>query len=188
MSKIEKEIRLEVNKEQIEKIRDNSELITERSRMIDVTCGKYGFDSLSKVGYICRVRAKNGKYKIEIKNYLDKEKAMEKSLPVDSVKDGIEFFELLGMKPYLVLDRYRETRKYDGLIICIDEFQDTLGDFVEIEYQEADRNKAIEYINSIGIEMDLKEKYGDIIKNKLEDDKEFEKNFNYSLDAYKRNL
>ena len=188
MSKMEKEIRLEVNSEQIKKIRNNSELVTEKTRMIDITCGKYGFDSLSKVGYICRVRAKSGKYRIEIKNYLDPEKAIEKSLPINSVKDGIEFFELLGMKPYLVLDRYREVRKHNDLIICIDEFQDTIGDFVELEYQESNRTQAIQYINDMGIELDLKEKYGDIVKNKLKEDKEFEENFNKSLNSYKRNL
>lgn len=188
MSNVEKEIRLEVNKDQIEKVKNNTELVEERKRMIDITCGKYDFDSLSKVGYICRVRAKNGKYKLEIKNYLDSEKAMEKSIEIESVKDGVEFFELLGMSPYLVLDRYREIRKYNDLLICIDEFQDDIGDYIEIEYQKSNRNQAMQFIKEMDLKLDLKEKYGDIVKIRLANDKEFEKNFTKSLDNYKKNL
>lgn len=188
MSNIEQEIRLEVNKNQIEKVRINTDLVSERKRMIDITCGKYGFDSLSKVGYICRVRAKNGKYKLEIKNYLESEKAMEKSIEIKSVKEGVDFLSLLGMDPYLVLDRYRETRKHNDLLICIDEFQDDIGDYIEIEYQEADRNQAIQFMKDMGLDLDLKEKYGDLIKMRLENDKEFEKKFTESLDSYKKNL
>lgn len=188
MSNIEKEIRLEVNKEQIEKVRNNTELVSAKKRMIDITCGKYGFDSLSKVGYICRVRAKNGKYKLEVKNYLDSEKAMEKSIEIDSVRDGVEFLGLLGMDPYLVLDRYREIRKYNGLTICIDEFQDDIGDYIEIEYQETDRDQAIQFVEEMELTLDLKEKYGDIVKTRLEKDKEFEKKFTKSLNGYKKSL
>ena len=43
------------------------------------------------------------------------------------------------MEPYLVLDRYREVRKYNNLLIFIDEF-DTIGSYIEIEYQESDKD------------------------------------------------
>ena len=188
MSNIEKEIRLEVSKDQIKKIRNNTESVDERKRMIDITCGKYGFDSLSKVGYICRVRSKNGKHKLEVKNYLDAEKAMEKSIDIDSLKDGVEFLSLLGMEPYLVLDRYRETRKCNGLLICIDEFRNDIGDYIEIEYQNTNRDEAMKFINDMGLELDLKEKYGDIVKARLEEDKEFGKKFTEVLNKYKKDL
>ena len=38
--------------------------------MVDLTLGKYGFESLNKTGYICRVRCKNNEFFIEVKNIL----------------------------------------------------------------------------------------------------------------------
>lgn len=186
MSNVEKEIRVEVTEEQIDNIREVTEPLSKRTRMIDITCGKYGFDSLATVGYICRIRALNHNYKLEIKNYSNSEKCVEKSLPIKSVKDGIEFLELLGMTPYLVLDRYREIRSYNDLEIFIDEFQNGVGNFIEIEYQKATREEALDFLKKMNIDQVLQDKYGDIIKERLKEDKEFEEKFTESLNDYKK--
>ena len=185
MSKIEKEIRLEVTCEEIKKIIKNTNSISRKERMIDITCGKYGFDSLSKVGYICRIRSKGNKNSLEIKNYINIVKCLEKSIPIASINDGIEFLKLLDMEPYLVLDRKREIRKYEELIICIDEFDKDIGNYIEIEFQNADKKTALKFIKDMGIKNIPKEKYGDIIKLKIEKDKKFKNKIINSLSKYK---
>ena len=107
-------------------------------------------------------------------------------MPIASIEDGIEFLELLGMKPYLVLDRYREIRKYNNLILFVDEFQNDVGNFVEIEYQNATRRDAINFLKKMKIETILQDKYGDIIKERLKKDKVFEEHFTESLSNYKK--
>ena len=108
MSSIEKEIRLKINDNDIERIKNVTDSYKGRTRLIDITCGKYEFDSLSKLGYIGRIRCNGNSYKIEIKNYQNKDECLEKSLSINSIRDGLDFFKLLNMEPYLVLDRYRE--------------------------------------------------------------------------------
>ena len=52
MSSIEKEIRLKVDDNDIERIKNATDDYKEKTRLIDITCGKYEFDSLNKLGYI----------------------------------------------------------------------------------------------------------------------------------------
>ena len=165
MKSIEEEIRLEVTKDQIKQIKDITKEYKKDTRMIDITCGKYGFDSLSKVGYICRIRQKDNNINMEIKKYLDNEKCIEKSIKIDTVEDGLEFFKLLDLTPYLVLKRNREIRKYNDLLIYIDRFDD-IGDYIEIEYQNSSREEALNFAKNLNIELDFKEKYGDIVRKK----------------------
>lgn len=185
MPKIEKEIRLKINKSDIKKIKKVTNNLKKRERMIDITCGKYGFNSLKKLGYIGRIRYSSEYLKIEIKKYKSKNQALEKSIKISSIKDGLEFFELLDMYPYLVLDRYREIRKYNDLLIFIDEFE-TIGDYLEIEYEN--KMDAIEFINMIGIELIEQKKYGDIYKNKIDNDPKFKNNSLIELDKLKKCL
>ena len=49
MSSIEKEIRLKINDNDIERIKKVTDSYKERTRLIDITCGKYEFDSLSNL-------------------------------------------------------------------------------------------------------------------------------------------
>lgn len=170
MKNIEEEIRLEVTKDQIKQIKDITKEYKEDTRMIDITCGKYGFDSLSKVGYICRIRQKDNKITMEIKKYLEEEKCIEKSIKIDTVEDGTEFFKLLGLTPYLTLKRNREVRKYNNLLIYIDRFDD-IGDYIEIEYQNSSREEALNFAKNLNIKLDFKEKYGDIVRKKQESKK-----------------
>ena len=183
MSSIEKEIRLKINDNDIERIKKITDSYKERTRLIDITCGKYGFDSLSKLGYIGRIRCNGNSYKIEIKNYQNKDECLEKSLSINSIRDGLDFFKLLNMEPYLVLDRYREVRKYNNLLIFIDEFA-TIGSYVEIEYQESEKEEAYKFIELLGLNNEEQDKYGDIVKNLISNDDNFKNSMIKMLEEY----
>ena len=58
---IEKEVRYQIDEEQINKIILNTIPYKEKIEMLDITCGYEGFDSYSKYGFICRVRQKGDK-------------------------------------------------------------------------------------------------------------------------------
>lgn len=183
MSSIEKEIRLKINDNDIVRIKNVTDSYKERTRLIDITCGRYEFDSLSKFGYIGRIRCKGNSYKIEIKNYQNKDECLEKSLPINSIRDGLDFFKLLNMEPYLVLDRYREVRKYNNLLIFIDEF-DTIGSYIEIEYQESDKDEAYKFIELLDLDNKEQDKYGDIVRNLISSDDNLKKKMIKKLERY----
>ena len=175
---LEKEVRYAINHKTKKKIIENTSLFKERMEMLDITCGYSGFDSYAKYGYICRVRQKGDKKTLEVKNYSSSNECVEQTISLDKVSDGVNYLKLIGMKPYLYLKRYREVRKYKDLKIFIDEF-DIIGDYVEIEYQDSKNAKSelSEFINTVGIKGTPEDMYGGIVKDKLENDKEFEKLF-----------
>ena len=183
MSSIEKEIRLKVNESDIDRIKNITDSYKDKVRLIDITCGKYGFDSLSKLGYIGRIRCNGNSYKIEIKNYQNKDECLEKALPINSIRDGLDFFKLLNMEPYLVLDRYREVRKYNNLLIFIDEF-DTIGSYIEIEYQESDKDEAYKFIELLNLDNKEQDKYGDIVRNLINSDDNLKNKMIKKLERY----
>lgn len=53
---IEREVRYKINKEIKDKIIKSSYQIEEATKCVDLCMGKYGFDSLEKLGYIIRLR------------------------------------------------------------------------------------------------------------------------------------
>lgn len=170
----EKEVRFSISKNQIYNIKKNTTPFKERTEMLDITCGYDGF--------ICRVRQKGDKKTLEVKNYTNKNECLEQSINLEKVSDGVNYLNLIGMKPYLYLKRFREVRKYNDLKIFIDEF-DILGNFVEIEYQDSNNEKDEirkfkELIDIRGLEQDM---YGGIVKDKLENDVEFRKIFEDNL-------
>ena len=184
----EKEVRYIIDKEQINKIKEITKPFKDRMEMLDITCGYEGFDSYSKYGFICRIRQKGDKKTLEVKNYTNKNECVEQAINLEKVVDGVNYLKLIGMKPYLYLNRMREVRKYGNLKIFIDEF-DILGDFVEIEYQDSEN--AIEevknFINEIGIQGNEQDMYGGIVKDKLETDEEFRKIFEEGLNKVLEN-
>ena len=182
---IEKEIRIKINKNDIENIKNISEPVKKETHMIDITLGKYGFESLKKTGYICRIRYKNNEYYIEIKKYLNNDECIEKSIKISGLQEGIEFLNLLGYEMYLVLDRYREIRKYNNLILYIDKFED-IGNYLEIEYQNTTILEAYEFINDLNLDKELQDKYGDIVYKKLNNDEDFSQEYNKKLSLYKK--
>ena len=132
---------------------------------------------------IVRIKKVTDSYKIEIKNYQNKDECLEKSLPINSIRDGLDFFKLLNMEPYLVLDRYREVRKYNNLLIFIDEF-DTIGSYIEIEYQESDKDEAYKFIELLNLDNKEQDKYGDIVRNLISSDDNLKKKMIKKLERY----
>lgn len=180
---LEKEVRYNISEKQIEKIKNITEEYKERIEMLDITCGYEGFDSYSKYGFICRIRQKGNNITLEVKNYLNKDECLEQSIKLERVIDGVNYLKLIGMSPYLYLNRYREVRKYKNLKIFIDEF-DIIGNYVEIEYQDSidSKNEVEEFINLIGITSDKQDMYGGIVKDKLLNEEGFKEKFDNNLD------
>lgn len=180
---IEKEVRYVIDGEQIGKIIKITNPYKEKFESLDITFGKEGFESLSKFGYICRIRQKGKNIVLEIKKRISNTKDwLEQEIKIESVNEGYNFYTLMGLTPYLYLKRKREIRKYKDLKIFIDEF-DILGNFVEVEYQDSKHYKTElnEFLNKVNIKGTDQPLYGDIVKKKLEDDTNFRNEFNKEL-------
>lgn len=179
----EKEVRFYITENQVKEIIKNTTPLKERMEMLDITCGYEGFNSYSKYGFICRVRQKGEEKTLEVKNYTNKNECIEQSIKLEKVVDGINYLKLIGMTPYLYLKRFREVRTFGNLKIFIDEF-DILGNFVEIEYQNSDNAKeeVEKFINLIKIDGRKQDMYGNIVKEKIEKDKNFKKVFEETLE------
>jgi adenylate cyclase class IV len=179
---LEKEVRYLINKKQKDYILKNTTLISKKMKMLDITCGYDGFDSYSKRGYICRIRQKGRTKSLEVKNYQNENECVEQHIALKKISDGLNYLRLIGMKPYLYLNRYREIRKYKDLKIFIDEF-DILGTYVEIEYQDSKNSKEelASFIKIIGITGKPEDMYGGIVKHRLETDEKFKKIFDQKL-------
>lgn len=184
----EKEVRYLISKEQICGIKKITTPFKERMEMIDITCGYEGFDSYSKYGFICRIRQKGDKKTLEVKKYTNKNECIEQAINLEKVVDGVNYLKLIGMKPYLYLNRMREVRKYNDLKIFIDEF-DILGDFVEIEYQDSKEGleEVQKFVKLIGIQGNEQDMYGGIVKDKLEKDETFREVFEKGLNKVLEN-
>ncbi len=184
---IEKEIRFKIESDsKIKEIELETEEIQEKSETIDLVLGWKGFESLDKYGFICRVRKKNDEIYLECKKKIKDNIWNESKIKLKEFSEGINFLSLIGMKPYLYINRKRQIRKFKDLKIYIDEV-DMLGNFIEIEFQKAQNEKDqiqefLSYFNIKNIEQKL---YGDIFKEKIETDinfkKEFEKKMKYFI-------
>ena len=179
---LEKEVRYKISNKQKEKIIGCTKPFKDKTEMLDITLGYDGFNSYSKYKFICRIRQKGNNKTLEVKNYKNKNECIEQSIKLEKVSDGVNYLKLIGMDVYLYLKRFREVRKYKGLKIFIDEF-DMIGDYVEIEYQDSNNAKEElnEFIKLISIKSDPQDMYGGIVKDKLENDSEFKKNFERNL-------
>ncbi len=191
MSNIEREIRFKVSEDMAEKIRKISNVKVERQKQIDLTLGYDGFESLNKYGYVCRVRQKNNKIWMEVKKRIGDstfKEFEEEEVILTNFSNGVKFFEKLGMKPYLYMNRSREILEYDGLKLFIDEIE-LLGTYVEIEYQDTENAeiKIISFLKKIGIDYEPAPLYGDIFKVLLKDENfknEFDKRLADFLATY----
>lgn len=179
---LEKEVRFSISKEQIESIRIKTTCYKEEEEMLDITCGYDGFNSLSKYGYICRIRQKGDNKTLEVKKYYNETDCYEQSIKLEKISDGVNFLKFIGMRPYLYLKRLREVRLYKGLKIFIDQF-DIIGDYVEIEYQDSvnAKEELNEFITLIGIDGKNQDMYGGIVKDRLLNDQDFRLQFEEGL-------
>ena len=169
---IEKEYRYKVNETIIQNILKISDILEEKQHQIDLTLGYMGFDSLSKLSYVCCVRQKGEKIWMETKKRNGENSFNETKIDLKNFNSGVDFFKSIGMKPYLYMNRTRQILKYKGLKIFIDNI-DMLGDYVEIEVQDVVNPKKIykEFLELVGIDSNPQPLYGDIFKEKLKDEK-----------------
>lgn len=185
---IEKEIRFKIESDsKIKEIELETEEIQGKSETIDLVLGWKGFESLDKYGFICRVRKKNDEIYLECKKKIKDNIWNESKIKLKEFSEGINFLSLIGMKPYLYINRKRQIRKYKDLKIYIDEV-DMLGSFIEIEFQKAQNEKEQiqEFLSHFNIKNIEQKLYGDIFKEKIETDinfkAEFEKKMKYFID------
>lgn len=139
---IEKEVRYKINRMQKENIINETEILENESRTIDLVMGWNGFESLNKYGFICRIREKNGKIELQTKKKIKDNEWEETKLALNSFEEGYNLLKTLRMEPYLYINRIRQVRKYEDLKIFLDDI-DLLGNYVEIEFQDskdADKN------------------------------------------------
>lgn len=181
---LEKEYRFNVDDKIINQIHKVAKVIEGEQNQIDLALGYDGFNSLSKYGYVCRVRKKANKISMEVKNRKDSDTFIESKVPLGNFKEGVDIFLAIGMKPYLYINRTREILKYKGLKIFIDKI-DMLGNYVEIEVQNS-KNPEEEYkefISLVNISGKCQPLYGDIFKSKLENS-EFSKEYERKMQEF----
>ena len=179
---LEKEVRYLVDDVVWENALEKSSEYKEKVKMLDITMGAFGRESVAKTGKVFRVRQKPDKITLEIKNRIDGG-WQEEAIELDSVKRGVSFLTLAGLKPYLFISRMREVRKYKGLKIFFDDIE-LLGKYIEIEYQDSSdsKNELREFCSVCGISGVEQPLYGDIINKKYEEDAEFRQSFEAYLE------
>ena len=129
----EKEVRFIISKNQIDNIKKNTTPFKERTEILDITCGYDGFNSYSKYGFICRIRQKGDEKTLEVKKYTNKNECLEQSINLEKVSDGVNYLNLIGMKPYLQDSNNEkdEIRKFKELIDIRGLEQDMYGGIVK---------------------------------------------------------
>lgn len=182
---IEKEYCYSVTDENIKHIISLSTQVSPAQTMTDLVMGYHGFDSLSKLGYICRIRQKNDEVVIECKKRNnDGTQFGEEEIPIVSVAKGYSFLSLMGLKPYLLIERKREERETPDFKICIDDVS-LLGKFVEFEFKNADDLTAEKTLHNLlknaKILGNPQRLYGDIFQEKVTCDASFKQQFEYRL-------
>lgn len=186
---IEKEIRFKIESDsKIKEIELETEEIQEKSETIDLVLGWKGFESLDKYGFICRVRKKNDEIYLECKKKIKDNIWNESKIKLKEFREGVNFLSLIGMKPYLYINRKRQIRKYKDLKIYIDEV-DMLGSFIEIEFQKAQNEKEQiqEFLSHFNIKNIEQKLYGDIFKEKIETDINFKAEFERKMKYFINN-
>lgn len=180
---LEREVRYKINEEIKNKIINSSWAVESSSSCVDLCMGRYGFDSLDKLGYIIRLRNKSGKCVMESKKRLEDNSWQEFSIHLNTMKEGFDFLKNIGLEPYLYINRKREIRKIEAAKIFIDEVE-LIGTFVEFELEDGYDFSDIEgYLNQNGIKNNPEKLYGDIFKEKSEDE-EFNIKLNCALDEF----
>lgn len=192
-SEIEKEVRFPANKKIFEVVRSISSPVQGAERTIDIVMGLYGFNSLDRLGYICRIRSIKGNWILECKRRENDVKWSEQRINIPSPKVGFHFLSLMGFKPYLPIDRIREIRKVGNLKFFLDEIpalenmtyqgKDLTGCFLEIEFKKQSDLDAFldKNLNLIGIMDDRLEPYGYIFKEMINNDESFKKTIDAEL-------
>lgn len=180
---IEKEVRFKVGEKEWARALKATQGVKDKSQVLDITCGKYGFESLAKTGMVFRIRQSAKGLKLEIKKRTGNNTWLEESLNLESLKQGLNFLHLAGLEPCLYINRMREERAFKGLKVVFDDVE-LLGKYIEIEYQDSKNAVAEldEFLRITSIENAPQPLYGDIIKAKVETDKKFRDSFYKKLE------
>lgn len=166
---IEREVRYKIDDKTKANIIKASIPLEQATKCVDLCMGKYGFDSLDKVGYIIRLRDKSGKCIMESKKRMNDNTWCESQILITSMKQGYDFLKNIGLEPYLYINRTREVRQIDIAKIYIDELE-LLGSFVEFELEDGYEFEDLEkYLSEVGIENKPEKLYGDIFKEKTKE-------------------
>ena len=166
---IEREVRYKIDESIKDKVINSTYPLEDKTKCVDLCMGKYGFDSLDKLGYIIRLRENNGKVVMESKNRLEGNAWREAKIPLETMKQGYDFLLNIGLKPYLYINRTREVREIEIAKVFIDDLE-LLGSFVEFELKDGYTFDDLgRYLNDIGIENTPEKLYGDIFKEKIKD-------------------
>ena len=179
---IEKEVRFNVSEASWRKVIEHTEPLKGTQKMVDITLGAYGFDSLAETDKIFRVRQIGDVITIEIKHRTEENSWLEQAIKLENIKQGLNFLMLAGLDPYLFIDRTREVRKYKNLKIFMDDI-DLLGKYVEIEYQDSTEAEAeiTEFLALAEITSSAQPLYGDIFKQRIQTDPEFKAELEFRL-------
>ena len=173
---IEKEIRYKITDTKINKILSDNNIKTNSIKMLDIVLGKDGFNSLEKYGYIVRIRQKNENLMLEMKQRIDKNEWLETNIPLNNIKDCYNILKTLGLEAYLFIKRDRMKFNINNLKICIDNVS-LIGKYIEIEYQESNEEELKIFIEKYNLKGSGEPLYGDIFKEKVENDIKFKEKF-----------
>ena len=180
---IEREVRYKIDERIRDKVINSTCPLENKTKCVDLCMGKYGFDSLDKLGYIIRLREKNGKVVMESKKRLEDNTWSEAKISLESMKQGYDFLLNIGLKPYLYINRTREVREIDIAKVFIDDLE-LLGSFVEFEMKDGYTFEDLEnYLNEVGIENKPEKLYGDIFKDKIKEP-EFSDKLNKAINDF----
>lgn len=108
---------------------------SETYRLIDITFGLTGPDSMQTAGWVVRVRRHNHSISIQYKAPLNDSWTSweEISVGVLDFEASIKFLIKIGLKPGLILDRHRRDVLIGDYKLTLDEFE-FIGDYLEMEY------------------------------------------------------
>lgn len=181
---VEKEVRFSVDDKTFNMVKSHTEPHKEEVKMLDITLGAYGWDSLMNTGRIFRIRKTPTSVKLEVKLRTSNKSWVEESIKLDSVNQGINFLTLSGLKPYLYIDRTREVRRFNNLKIFLDDI-DTLGKFVEVEYQDSPNaeTELNAFLLLFGIKNEPRPLYGDIMRELYYNDTNYKQMYDQKLNS-----
>ncbi len=182
---IEVEIRAKVDNfaEIKKKLKELKASLSKSVHQIDKIFGHPMFlDSKNMIvegGIVPRIRSVNGKCSLQFKEICRTSGGIELKSEISNIDIGVTFLNKLGFKEAFTIDKHRESYKYKGFNIDLDNV-DKLGCFIEIEKmvgspaeKESAREECVRLLALISPNSKIEnKKYGDLMQeliNKKQD-------------------
>jgi adenylate cyclase, class 2 len=151
---MQKEFEIKSKVESISEIRKKLKKIGARKigikRNVDIyytpESGEKYYGNRSRLKFRIRFDGESDKGRLEVHKILNLHEAIEYELPVGDVKMVKIMLKELRFKQCSIVDKVRESYKYGSLNIELDKVKE-LGEFMEVEIMNSDRNKAVKRIN-----------------------------------------